>query len=493
MATSDDVLAVARGEIGYSRWEDEQNGSVFGRWYADLVGNPAYAQNGVPYCAMFVSWCFDQAGATADGLPGAYCPWMLSAAADAGALVYNEDSQPGDIIYFDWNKDGTADHVGIVESNEGDWVQTIEGNTDGGQVLRRARSWEYVIGVARPSFEAWEQPTDELMRIVDCSNHDGDAGWMPHDAPSAQAFIIKASEGTYFVDWWAKDFADDASYMGKRIGFYHFARRSDAQDEARHFVACVKDTGHLAEATLWLDYEAEALANGPGWCHEFIAAVNSMTGKTCGLYTSKSVTHEQDFSAMAPTVPLWGAQYANYNPTTWEMHPWQSGDWGAWGAACSIHQYTSVGVVDESPKYLDLNRGYIDTEDWDAWAYGKPEPGPAPDPEALDVDGWLGPVSIARLQYYFDTYCDGVVSGQVAGNSARTWALVSKTYSGEGSPMVAAIQRYLGIADDGHWGEQTNVAIQERLCACGHAVEVDGWLGNATAAALQAALNDESF
>lgn len=492
MATSEDVLRVARGEIGYSRWDDPEQGTKYGRWYAEMTGEPYYGENGVPYCAMFVSWVFDQAGASAAGLPGAYCPWMLSAAADQGSLVYNENSQPGDIIYFDWDGDGVSDHVGIVESNEGSYVQTIEGNTDGGRVLRRTRDWGTVIGVARPDYSEWEQPTDELMRIVDCSNHDGDAGWMPHDAPSAQAFIIKASEGAYFVDWWAKDFADDAAYMGKRIGFYHFARR-DAQDEARHFVACVKDTGHLAEATLWLDYEAEALENGPEWCHEFIAAVNSMTGKTCGIYTSKSVTHEQDFSAMAPTVPLWGAQYANYNPTTWEQFPWQSGDWGAWGGSCAIHQYTSVGAVDGNPRYLDLNRGYITSADWDQWAASEPTPGPEPVPEQLDVDGWFGPLSVARLQSYFGTYVDGVVSGQVRQNEAVTWALVSKSYGGEGSPLVAGMQRYLGEADDGHLGPDTVSAIQSRLCFCGHPVEIDGYFGNQTAAALQAALNDETF
>ena len=35
---------------------------------------------------------------------------------------------PGDIIFFDWEQDGTADHVGIVEYVEGDVVHTVEGN-----------------------------------------------------------------------------------------------------------------------------------------------------------------------------------------------------------------------------------------------------------------------------------------------------------------------------------------------------------------------------
>lgn len=36
---------------------------------------------------------------------------------------------PGDIIFFDWESDGLADHVGIVEKMENGMVYTIEGNT----------------------------------------------------------------------------------------------------------------------------------------------------------------------------------------------------------------------------------------------------------------------------------------------------------------------------------------------------------------------------
>lgn len=37
----------------------------------------------------------------------------------------------GDIIFFDWDNDNSADHVGIVEKTENGTVYTIEGNTSG--------------------------------------------------------------------------------------------------------------------------------------------------------------------------------------------------------------------------------------------------------------------------------------------------------------------------------------------------------------------------
>lgn len=37
---------------------------------------------------------------------------------------------PGCIIFFDWNHNGSTDHVGIVESCDGQYVYTIEGNAN---------------------------------------------------------------------------------------------------------------------------------------------------------------------------------------------------------------------------------------------------------------------------------------------------------------------------------------------------------------------------
>ena len=448
MATSDDVLAAARAEIGYSRWDDPEQGTKYGRWYADLVGDPYYAANGVPYCAMFVSWVFAQAGATCEGLPGAYCPWMLNAARAAGDLVPDAQAAPGDVVYFDWDGDGVTDHVGIVELNCGWYLQTVEGNTDDGQVLRRTRDFSAVVGVARPTWgegdrPAPEPPTGELARIVDAYNGSGDNGWRPSHAPSADAFIFKASEGVSFKDWWAQRFADEAADMGRPFGFYHFARTNDARAEAEWFVACCKATGRLAEATLWLDYEADALGNGPGWCREFVDAVNSMTGKRCGIYTSKSVTWEQDFGAIAAHTPLWGAQYADMAPRGWEDSPWQSeGGWGAWGGSVAIHQYTGNGYIDGSGQALDLNRGYVTAEQWAAWVGGAPQPEPEPQPVDVEVDGYWGAETTSAAQAAYGTPVDGEVWHQWP-STAQPGCTTGWQYdrTGEGSALIRAMQQ----------------------------------------------------
>ena len=39
------------------------------------------------------------------------------------------EPKTGDIIFFDWEGDGTTDHVGIVEKCENGTVYTVEGNS----------------------------------------------------------------------------------------------------------------------------------------------------------------------------------------------------------------------------------------------------------------------------------------------------------------------------------------------------------------------------
>ena len=160
--TASKALAWAASQIGYSRWDDPEEGSLYGRWYAKRHG-AYYGTSGVPFCAMFASWCLtdDDGNSVIPGGDFAYVPYGINAARAAGQLVDPSSAAPGDLICFDWDGDGVADHVGLVEANYGAWVQTIEGNTssgaagsqsNGGGVWRRTRDWDSVCAVIRPSY-----------------------------------------------------------------------------------------------------------------------------------------------------------------------------------------------------------------------------------------------------------------------------------------------------------------------------------------------------
>ena len=152
MATASDVLRIARAEVGYCRYDDPERGTKYGRWYESEVDGPGgydYGANGVAYCAMFASWVLAQAGVECAGMPGAYCPSIHHRQTLAASQL-----KPGDLVLFDWEDDGTDDHIGIVASNDtaSKTVRTIEGNTSGGKVLERTRTYSTICGGIRPSY-----------------------------------------------------------------------------------------------------------------------------------------------------------------------------------------------------------------------------------------------------------------------------------------------------------------------------------------------------
>ncbi|MBQ6273411.1 MAG: lysozyme family protein [Oscillospiraceae bacterium] len=86
----------------------------------------------VEWCAIFVSWCADQCGYLDAGvLPKMegvrpYVDWFIERGQWQGREY---EPSPGDIIFFDWESDGLADHVGIVEKVEDGLIYTVEGNS----------------------------------------------------------------------------------------------------------------------------------------------------------------------------------------------------------------------------------------------------------------------------------------------------------------------------------------------------------------------------
>lgn len=106
-----------------------QVGNVGGEPYWSWWGLSERAE----WCAMFVSWCADQAGLLNTGAIPKFenCVWGANWFKDnAGWADGSAEPSPGDIIFFDWEPDGYPDHVGIVEKCEGGLVYTIEGNVN---------------------------------------------------------------------------------------------------------------------------------------------------------------------------------------------------------------------------------------------------------------------------------------------------------------------------------------------------------------------------
>lgn len=93
--------------------------------------------SGADWCAMFVSYCFDQQGLIPDVLNESYvgCTDEVSKLKARGefknsnALGGSYIPQPGDIIFFTKNGGITSYHTGIVVKCDGSRVYTVEGNS----------------------------------------------------------------------------------------------------------------------------------------------------------------------------------------------------------------------------------------------------------------------------------------------------------------------------------------------------------------------------
>lgn len=126
------MVAVAQSQIG------NVGGAPYWSWWG--------LDYRVEWCAIFVSWCADQCGYLDAGvLPKMegvrpYVDWFIERGQWQGREY---EPSPGDIIFFDWESDGLADHVGIVEKVENGLIYTIEGNT--GDVCAERR---YTLGSA---------------------------------------------------------------------------------------------------------------------------------------------------------------------------------------------------------------------------------------------------------------------------------------------------------------------------------------------------------
>lgn len=262
------VLDVARGELGYDRFADPEQGTKYGRWYAEEHGD-YFGTTGVPFCAMFTSWCFAQAGQSCAGLPAASTTAIKRAAEKAGRMRVNvRDAQPGDVLLFSWTSNpNDLDHTCICEANCGGYVQTIEGNVGGGKVQRRTRDWKYCMYAVIPeggSEESSPEAPEEQDGFLDPAEtilaYDGYFG--PLTVKYVQRAIRRGGwyqAGKYVIDgdfgYWTKFYLQ--KYLRYNCGTY---QRNCDGDFGRYSVMALQQ--HLLNVGCYWDEHGECVVDG---------------------------------------------------------------------------------------------------------------------------------------------------------------------------------------------------------------------------------------
>ncbi len=180
---TEDVLAIAKTQLGYAEStknyiveiRQETDGTVeeiakgytrYGAWYGSAYGD---------WCAMFVSFCLDYAGVEEMPLE-AYCPTWIEKLSDeeVGLYYVNEAYVPeiSNLVFFDWDLDDEADHVGIVTEVDNTFndgivrIITIEGNS-GNRVAAQtyALTDETIMGFAKLPYQLNEEEQEEIDKV----------------------------------------------------------------------------------------------------------------------------------------------------------------------------------------------------------------------------------------------------------------------------------------------------------------------------------------
>ena len=112
------IVTVALNEL------NNTGGEKYWRWYG--------LETRTEWCAIFVSWAANEIGLLNTTIP-------KFASVRVGINWFKQNGlwqeksyvpRTGDIIFFDWENDGKANHTGIVEKVEDNVIYTVEGNSD---------------------------------------------------------------------------------------------------------------------------------------------------------------------------------------------------------------------------------------------------------------------------------------------------------------------------------------------------------------------------
>lgn len=187
--------------------------------------------------------------------------------------------------------------------------------------------------------------------------------------------IIKATQGTGYVNPDCDRAYQQAKRAGKLRGTYHYVGGGNAVAEADYYVNNIK--GYLRDGLLAIDWEAEQNSawGNEAYLEQLVRRVIERTSIKPLIYSMASRYAQVAAVAKKLDCGLWIAEYADMNPTGYQAHPWREGAY-----ACAIRQYTSTGRLNGWGGDLDLNIAYMTRDQWAKYVNpgGKPAAAPAP-------------------------------------------------------------------------------------------------------------------
>lgn len=193
-----------------------------------------------------------------------------------------------------------------------------------------------------------EERNSKNLKGIDVSNWQRDIDFKKVKSQGFEIVYIKATEGDYFRDSYAKQNYERAKNEGFKIGFYHFFKpNKGAKKQAKYFIDYLNYIGATEyEGKLALDIEVSdgkspyELTN---LCIEFLEEVKRLSGREVVVYTYTSFANN-NLDKRLGIYPLWIAEYGVKKPKDNKI-------WDRWIG----FQYSSRGKVLGVSGFCDLN------------------------------------------------------------------------------------------------------------------------------------------
>ena len=166
----------------------------------------------------------------------------------------------------------------------------------------------------------------------------------------AQGVIVKATQGTSYVNPRCNHQYELAGQLGKLRGLYHYAGGGNPEAEAQYFINNIKN--YVGKAVLILDWESYQNASwgNTSWARRFVDEVHRLTNVWPLIYVQESALWQ--VANCASKCGVWVAKYASMNWNSWTL-PNMSVSSGAF--ACLTGWQFTGGDMDRSIFYLDAN------------------------------------------------------------------------------------------------------------------------------------------
>ena len=178
--------------------------------------------------------------------------------------------------------------------------------------------------------------------------------------------IVKATEGTNFVDKSCDSFVQECVRLGIPFGFYHFARTNGGAREARYFYT--NTNGYVGKGIPVLDFEDKR--NDNHYIDEFVREYHAITGVYPWIYMNSNFVNNYGYGSdyVRRNCGLWLAGY----PTRGTVYPgdancpYEHPNWTL--AAWQFTDNLSIGGM-----HVDGDVFYGDTSAWNMYAGGGKE------------------------------------------------------------------------------------------------------------------------